>query len=483
MPIKARHHLLIASVILLVATLLTVLAWERSARWHPDEALYMSVARAAAVQGDWGLLGVPVDKPPLTFYVNALALASMGVDTNPAGVLDLDVRKGEFVGRVQASLASVLLVAVGIRLGNALLGSRVGALMTGWLIALSPLRTAFAPTAFTDLPMLLLATASLALAAERRWITCGLVFGLSLAAKPQSIFYLPLIVGIALIRADLRLRDLYRFGLVLLMVIALLWAWDQARVAQGATASWALGAVNYTPTHITPPLDYGTRWRAWWATVGYTFGRSWLTALLVAGTALLAVDRASRRRGPVYALLWGWVLAFGAAHLLLTLNLHDRNQIVLLPVLALLVAASLVTLARHNPRPRATLAGIALLMAVFVPNLSASLGSQAQRYTGIIAFADHLQQKPVATVIYDRWLTWQMSYYMGAWSDKRRVYYPTPTALAQGALALDERGTRYIIAPRWHALDRWLHALEAVGFTVTLDYESAHFVSYALVPP
>ena len=67
----------------------------------------MTAARSAAVQGDWLLIHVPQDKPPLTMYANAFALAFLGVHTDDAGVLHLDNHRGEFAGRL-VSMASAL---------------------------------------------------------------------------------------------------------------------------------------------------------------------------------------------------------------------------------------------------------------------------------------------------------------------------------------------------------------------------------------
>ena len=42
----------------------------------------------------------------------------------------------------------------------------------------------------------------------------------------------------------------------------------------------------------------------------------------------------------------------------------------------------------------------------------------------LMRLARHLNGKPVATVIYDPWLGWELGYYLGVWHDKRRVHYP-----------------------------------------------------------
>ena len=89
----------------------------------------------------------------------------------------------------------------------------------------------------------------------------------------------------------------------------------------------------------------------------------------------------------------------------------------------------------------------------------------------------------MARVIYAPWLGWELDYYLGVWSDKRRVHFPTAEALAAGALALHERGERYFAAPENQPYAAWLGALERAGFGSELDYQRDGFVVYRLSPP
>jgi hypothetical protein len=111
------------------------------------------------------------------------------------------------------------------------------------------------------------------------------------------------------------------------------------------------------------------------------------------------------------------------------------------------------------------------------------IGGDDGRHDGIDELAAYLNGKPVATVIYDRWLDWELDYYMGEWTNKRRVYYPTPQELVKGTLQLEETGVRYFVAPRSQNIADWLDTLAVAEFTISLDYESANFRVYALNPP
>ncbi|MDQ7036480.1 MAG: glycosyltransferase family 39 protein [Anaerolineae bacterium] len=179
----------------------TTLALHQARRWHPDEAFYMTIARNAAIHGDWMLVSEPLDKPPFSYYSNALALVFLGIKSDENGVLFLDVYQGEFAGRIPSLLMSVLLVAVIIAIAKSVWRDDWrSAAIAGVFAALSPLRIVFAATAFTDIPMLLFATLALWMALRGKWGWSGIWFMMSLAAKPQSIFYAPVLIGIGILQ-------------------------------------------------------------------------------------------------------------------------------------------------------------------------------------------------------------------------------------------------------------------------------------------
>ena len=111
------------------------------------------------------------------------------------------------------------------------------------------------------------------------------------------------------------------------------------------------------------------------------------------------------------------------------------------------------------------------------------LSAERAAVAGIDELADWLNHKPVATVLYDRWLGWQLDYYLGVWHDKRRVYHPTPDALVADALSLDEIGPRYFVAPLGKPYERWLDALHDAGFAHEVDYRSERFIGIRLLSP
>lgn len=97
--------------------------------------------------------------------------------------------------------------------------------------------------------------------------------------------------------------------------------------------------------------------------------------------------------------------------------------------------------------------------------------------------AAYINAQPVATIIYDPWFGWELSYYLGAWSDKRRVYYPTPQALAAGALAEADQQPRFFLAPQSLPHTLWLEALADARFTFDFAHSGTDIIIYRLIPP
>ncbi|MCB9452308.1 MAG: glycosyltransferase family 39 protein [Anaerolineaceae bacterium] len=487
-------------------------------RFHPDEALFATFARQAAVNGDWLLLG-NLDKPPLTIYANALSMMFTGVTTLPDGVLTLDAHRGEFSARLPGTLASILLVAVMYALARRLYpGERpyVMPLVAMLLMALSPYAIAFSATAFTDGLMLLAITLALWQGAKGQWGWAGLWLAVGFGCKQQALFYVPLVL-LLLVRRSRTGRHSYvagfrRFVLPLVAGIVLLVIWDAARGQD--TNLWALAVANNDPGRLVQPDELLPRLSVWLDYAGVMAGTPFVTATLV-GLAVVALLARFRRKDesiprlPAHrtdAILLLYVVAYSLLHWLVAFNLYDRYLLPLLPLVVLLLARGVTWLVpvfakitdtnAFTGRPRRVaptiylFAGICLLMlALFLlPAWDASegrvpVGGDRGEHAGIDALADYINDKPVATVIYDHWLGWELGYYMGAWTNKRRVYYPTPEALVRDALQLPESEPRYFPAPNDAPVTPWLRALREAGFEVDVDARIGHYTVYALIPP
>ncbi|MGB7338574.1 MAG: hypothetical protein WBC91_06765, partial [Phototrophicaceae bacterium] len=359
-------------------------------------------------------------------------------------------------------------------------------ILAGLLLALSPLRIVFAPTAFTDMPMLLLGCVALWMAVRGQSLWSGFWLSLSIAAKPQIIFYTPLLIGFIIFKAYSHknyldgLRQLIYFFAPILIGIGLLWGWDAMRIAHGAESFYLLGRSHYTITELTPLHDISNRMAGWWASIQYILGNGWLTLMGLGYASVISFRRLLKKQVNFRIGLLGlWVIGFVSLHMLLTLNLFDRNQLILLPIIIWIVS---IALSNHQRLSVVLVIGM-LFFSYQAAQWQFPIGGDDGSHDEIHLLADYLNDKPVATVIYDRWLDWELDYYMGQWTDKRRVYYPTPQQFVDGALSLDEIGTRYLIAPTIVDLSDWLSALEDAEFIVALDYEMQNFIVYQVIPP
>ncbi len=171
-------------------------------RFHPDEALYSTWSLMVARGENVLLTGVPIDKPPLLIYLNAISFFVFG--------------QSELAARVPNLIASVVSVALVWKLGRSKLGisrlvngqpvasqpvnqstnllsNQFTNLLPPLLFALSPFAISFAPTAFLDPLMIMFGLASLVAASRGRMGWAGVLLGLSFATKVQGLFFLPLI--------------------------------------------------------------------------------------------------------------------------------------------------------------------------------------------------------------------------------------------------------------------------------------------------
>lgn len=224
-----RARLAAAALIVLLGAALRLGALARPVTLHPDEALFSTFARAAAVNGDWLLPG-PLDKPPLALYASALAQVFAG--------------EGALAARLPGALAGVALAAAVYGLARRLYGGAGVPLLAALLTALSPLAISYSASAFTDALMLPLAALALAAGAGGRWLAGGLLLGLAVASKHQAIYYLPLSLALGWAAGRLTGRGLLRFSAGLGAALAALALWDAAR---GGTSTFALAAANNDP--------------------------------------------------------------------------------------------------------------------------------------------------------------------------------------------------------------------------------------------
>jgi hypothetical protein len=280
--------------------------------------------------------------------------------------------------------------------------------------------------------------------------------------------------------------------------VALLLGWDAARAAP--TGMWALAAANNDPGRLIRADEILPRLTAWLDYGGWLLGAPVLTAAL-AGVALLSVGwrvvREPRTRETLLdVLLLTYIAAYGWLHWLVAFNTYDRYLLPVLVPLALLTGNTLKNIIQRRRDTEAqrtfSFTSVSLFLCVsvlcLVPALRAgegrgSVGGDRGEHDGIESLAAYLNGRALGAIIYDPWLGWELGYYLGEWTDKRRVYYPTPRLLAEDAARQPDPAPRYFVAPADEPVGVWLDALRGAGFTMAQDYVAAGFVAYELLPP
>lgn len=470
-------------LLLLLASFAQFQQLTRDTRFFPDEAFFMTFARAAAVNGDWLLPG-PLDKPPLSIYFSALSMVAFGVAADDDGVLHLDPLIGEFGGSLPNAFLAILFTALLMRMARRLYRCRGTGLLAGLLAASSPYLLSYGASAFTDMSLAFWSAAAMYFALTGRWARAGAALGLALWSKQQAAFALPLLILVLLARGERR-RAWLRLGLTLAGFSAALLIWDGARLE---VSIFLQAAANNSPdTWLAQPSLWLGRLLRWLAPGLWLLGPPLVTGVVLAGAAAASFYRprlpmAGFGAQSLERALLLYIIGYLAAHTILQFNLYDRYLLLILPPLVLLAAGRLARLV-HAGGLRFGLAALLIAGGLWTHATGGGIGGDRGANDGIDALASHLNAKPVATVIYDPWLGWELDYYLGQWHNKRRVHYPTAKALVDGALALNEIGERYFVALVDQPHEDWLAALRAAGIGVAVDYERDRFLVYRLTMP
>lgn len=156
-------------------------------RFSMDESLYAGWAMRMFDRLDLLLNGVPgIDKPPLLFYLQALAFALFGVSENAARLPS-----------AAAGIGNLLLV---FTIARHYFTARAG-LLAAFLLAASPFVLAYDNSAYPDSVMMFTCLLGMVFITQRKWALAGLAAGLALATKQYGIFFFPLLLGYTMIEA------------------------------------------------------------------------------------------------------------------------------------------------------------------------------------------------------------------------------------------------------------------------------------------
>jgi len=486
---RSQASALLPALVILVGLAFRLVMLAQAERFHPDEALFAAQARLITHHGDWLLRTTDLDKPPLTFYVTALAFRVLG--------------PGEMAARLPNVLFSTLTIAALYALARALYADLPTAALAALLLALSPFDLAFAPTLFTDVQATFWAIVAAGLATRDRWLGAGIAAAMIGAAKPTALLALPLIMALGLARQaragwtwhDLASRCVF-FTAPVLLGLGLLGLWDTARAPR---SFFELGWQRNDPGRLVRSDEVWPRLRAWghWA--------SFMTGSLPANITLLALlplRLIDHLRRPTRAAVLDWLiapyaLAFIGWYWLVAFNTYDRYLHILTPFVLLLSARLLVGTARalgaanQNASVWPPLVAAALLIALLLPGTvatlqgNAPLGGDQGKHNGIDTLAVALNELNGA-ILYDHWLGWELAYYLGAEPVIEVRYAAQAEALAEVIM-----GNRcplkgcFFAAPSPEDAASWLDALRYAGIIAIPIYEDREhgFVVYRLNPP
>jgi 4-amino-4-deoxy-L-arabinose transferase-like glycosyltransferase len=416
--------------------------------FHADEALFASWARLIAIWRDPLLLAQAVDKPPLLFYLQALAFPMFG----PV----------EWAARMPNMTASILLIPLTAVFSWRLFHNNLAALVTALLLATSPMAVQFSPTAFID-PLLaaFLIAALLFTAGRSRPLWSGLFFGLAVLTKYQAWLFLPLMGSLAWL-ASWKWDQWKNFIIGFLPLFLMLLAWQMIR--SGSLNLWSAQISNYGGLRTAWSWELLPRLVGWADLWPISLG-SWLMVLFfLAGCLIVWFSRPTKSDSPALAdrLLTLFILGYLALHWLLAVPLWDRYLLPVMPLAAIITGRGIGIISeriswrgnRIRMLPHILLLSALLLIATFQisPALAARdgfypVGGQRNADRGAWQVAQYLDKAPYGTVLYDHWFSWHWRY---AFIDKGvyTSWFEHPAGLVEDLQVFGSTpGDRYLVLP------------------------------------
>lgn len=447
-------------------------------RFHADEALFAGWARLIAVWRDPLLLTQAVDKPPLLFYLQAMAYPLFG----PV----------EWAARMPNLVTSILLIPITAMLAWALFRDATAALTAAFLIAVAPLPVQFSATAFSDplltfwlVVALYFAARTTATYANRGILSsflAGLFLGLAVATKYQAIFFLPLLGGIAMLEGW-RWREYRRALAGFVLGTIPLGLWMAARVDTG-------GLVRLQWANIGG-LRPAWSWELWPRLVAQAglwqlaFGRPVLVGVILVILVLFLTRRWWSSRASVTDwLLALFVLGYMLLHWLWSVPVWDRYLLPIFPLVAILIGRGVSWLweagqewaapGRAQRLFRGGVLGLGVLLVLaHLPVAKAAhagqfpIGGQPSADGGAAEIAGLLADAPYGTVLYDHWYSWHWRYQLF----DNRVYvswFPHGDALVADLAAFGQSGPpRFIALPGSEISRPIVRRLEEAGYQLT----------------
>jgi hypothetical protein len=344
-----------------------------------------------------------------------------------------------------------------------------------------------------------------------------LAAGVALACKQTTYLFGPLLFALLAIRIvsaryeknhnlslgqlpRLLARPLLRLIAPLVVVTIAITIWDSVRDAP--IGFWSQGFSDNAPSGLVPLSGILPRLFEMVRLFAYALASPAVNLLGAAGLILLILaeyDRLHEPRVQIDAVLLLFIAGYIGIYSVFALNLWDRYLLALVPMLCLLLARAFVvvggvaayaiaarraaaartaehpaiTRRRWLPAVRATtLAGLVALLtpAGLVASVSGyPVGGDHGAHDGIDEVAAFLDQAPPGSVLYDRWLSWELRYYLGD-ASIYLVWVPDPAHLATDLRAFGRLSPRYFVSPTWESDDEYRRLASQAGF----EFRPAH---------
>lgn len=475
--LSSPAHLWLATALFLIGAAARI-ALLTDNRFHPDEALFATLARLVVSGRDPFLstTSLLVDKPPLFYYIVAGSIALAG--------------GSELAARLPSLFASLISLALAGRLAWQLWRSEAASWLALALLALSPFAVLFSPTVFSDPQFVMWLLASLVAVNAGRWGWGGLLFGLAVATKQNALFFLPLILMVGSVQnidAGLRWRQVgdwaLRFTLTFGLIAALMFVWEAAR--QGASSFWTAGALINNPGRLARSREVWSRAIEWLGWLHYLTALDWVNVAIAALVIMLApleIALNPRTRGSAGSLaVLAFVIGYLGLHWLVAFPVLDRYMLPLVLLAALLAGRAATLLgrivlnswsARGPGRPIRWLPPVMLAAILAWPAWKASssaypVGGDHGAFDGIDRAAAYLRQQPLGSVVYYHALGWMMDYYLFD-----AYLYPTwfeaPAWLTEDLRAFGRADTsRFLVLSKTESQLEILNAVRAAGCEAT----------------
>lgn len=429
--------------------------------FHIDEALFASWARLISTGRDPFLQTQLVDKPPLLFYLQAVAFRFL--------------RPSEWAARLPNWIGSLVLLPLVYHWVQRAWRDRLAGLIAALLLALSPFAIQFSSSAFTDFLMLVLVIAALA---QRKSRIAGGLFGLALAVKYQALLLLPLF---------LRKRVAWQIAILMLGCVAV-WMFASGQTFGGTGDALLIRGIRPISSYELRP-----RWQQWQTYLATVFNLPILLLMLPSTVWLFMMPDRNRTIRTQDRLLWLMLLSYFCFHWLLATAVYDRYMLpfaVLVIVLVSRVLASIIRQLVASP-PREQLVRVLAVCSLFFCTLWLSVaaidardgrflvGGRPNADEGAAAVGVFFADAPYGTVLYDHWYSWQWRFHLmetGVYTE----WTPDPATLVDNLdVFYDER--RYIVLPADARAAPFQRALMSGGYQLEKRLQSNGILLYQIM--